>query len=415
MTGGLPRSVGVCFLLALPALVCRFVGVDVAALPALAVYGTAVVAASFLLAWVAEAAEVDISGGLAIAVLAFIAVLPEYAVEIYFAYTAGRHPDYIGYAAANMTGSNRLLLGLGWSVVVLIALWVAARRGGKPVRELVFDSGYRMELGFLAIASVLALLIPITEQIHLLLGIALLGLFVCYLWRVSRVPTGEPELIGPAAAIGTLPAKWRRPLVLGLFVLAAVVILAAAEPFAHALIGTGTQLGVDGFLLVQWLAPLASETPEFIVAILFATRGRAANAIGMLISSKVNQWTLLVGSLPLIYLVGGGSASLHLDGRQVEEFLLTAAQALLGVAALLAMRFPRWAAWTLLALFVSQFAIPGQQARHVLCGVYAALTIIALVRNRGHILSTLATPFRTRTEQAEQVESVPQRGTAAVR
>jgi hypothetical protein len=134
--------------------------------------------------------------------------------------------------------------------------------------------------------------------------------------------------------------------------------------------------------------------PEFIVAILFAVHGKGSDAIGTLISSKVNQWTPLVGSLPLAYLLGGGGTALALDARQVEEFLLTATQTLLGVAALLALRFPRWLAVTLLALFALQFAFPGQQARYLLSAVYAALALGALIHNRHHILPTLAAPFR---------------------
>jgi hypothetical protein len=80
----------------------------------------------------AEAAEVDIAGGLAIAVLAVIAVLPEYAVDLYFAYTAGSRPEHVQFAAANMTGSNRLLLGLGWSLVVLLALFRRAPTQRSP-------------------------------------------------------------------------------------------------------------------------------------------------------------------------------------------------------------------------------------------------------------------------------------------
>ena len=120
---------------------------------------------------------------------------------------------------------------------------------------------------------------------------------------------------------------------------------------------------MDQFLLVQWLAPLASEAPEFIVALLFAVRGKAALALGTLISAKVNQWTLLIGSLPVAHLFGGGSTSLVLDARQVEEVLLTATQTLLGVAILLALRFPRWAAYTLFGLFAVQFFIPGLYGR----------------------------------------------------
>jgi cation:H+ antiporter len=394
----LVRPLALCVALTLPALVLRATGTHPAAVLSLVLFGAAVVAASFVLAWAAEAAQVDISGGLAIAILAVIAVLPEYAVDLYFAHKAGSDPSYVAFAAANMTGSNRLLLGLGWSLVVLIGLVVAGRRTGRTVRELVLESGYRVELGFLAIASLVAFTIPATGRISLLLGFALLGFFVFYLWRVSGAETEEPDLVGPAATIGALPRRPRQVLVVVLFVFAALVIVASAEPFAQGLIATGRQLGIDEFLLVQWLAPLASEAPEFIVAILFAVRGKAGDAIGTLISSKVNQWTLLVGSLPIAYLVGGGGAGgLALDSRQVEEFLLTATQALLGVAALLALRFPRWAAWTLLGLFAVQFALPGQAARYVLSGIYLAIALVALVRNREYVLPTLAAPFRRHT------------------
>src|SRR5690606_4950726 len=111
------------------------------------VFGAAIVAAAFLLCWAAEAAHKDISGSLAIALLAFIAVLPEYAVDLYYAYRSGSDVAYEQFAAANMTGSNRLLLGLGWPLVVLVALWVARRRsvasGEKAPRSLVIPTGGR--------------------------------------------------------------------------------------------------------------------------------------------------------------------------------------------------------------------------------------------------------------------------------
>lgn len=389
------RPVLLCLAVAVPAVVLRLTGAHPSPPLAIVIFGFGVVAASFVLAWAAEAAEVDISGGLAIALLALIAVLPEYAVDLYFAHTAGSNPEYVAYAAANMTGSNRLLLGLGWSSVVLVSLYVASRRSGRSVRSLVLESGYRRELGFLAVASVVAFVIPLSGQIHLLLGIALLAFFGYYLWRAARSGHDEePDLIGPAARIGELPTAQRRTAVIGMFIASAVVILACAEPFADSLIEGGHALGIDQFLLVQWLAPLASEAPEFIVAILFAWRGKGGAALGLLISAKVNQWTLLVGSLPVAYSIGGGPVALTLDGRQVEEFLLTATQTLLGIAVLLTLRFPRWAAWTLLALFAVQFVIPGQTGRYILSAVYLVLALIALVRHRGEIVRTLAAPFR---------------------
>ncbi|MFC6738066.1 hypothetical protein [Methylobacterium tardum] len=83
--------------------------VDVAA------FGIAILAAGFLLSWGAETAEQYVSQGLILAAVALVTVLPEYAVDIYYAYMAGASgPDsrYAQYAAANMTGANRLLVGL---------------------------------------------------------------------------------------------------------------------------------------------------------------------------------------------------------------------------------------------------------------------------------------------------------------
>jgi cation:H+ antiporter len=393
-----------------PALVMRFGGLHPNPVVSLFIYGAAVVAASFLLAWAAEAAQIDVSGGLAIAVLALIAVLPEYAVDLYYAYVAGHNAEYTQYAAANMTGSNRLLMGIGWPIVVLVSLYVAnkfsGKRNGARTNVLGLDPSNRVELGFLLIAGVIAFVVPATGRIHLVLGVALLAWFGLYLYKLTRGDVEEPELIGTAAAIGALPDRTRRVTVIALFVFAAAVILACAEPFAESLIGAGAELGIDRFLLVQWLAPLASEAPEFIIAILFASRGKGTAAIAMLISSKVNQWTLLMGSLPIAYMAGGGGAALVLDGRQIEEVLLTATQTMMGVALILALRFHRYTAWALLALFMVQFPITSTDGRLILCGVYAAIAVAGLVVNRKHLLPTLRAPFETRAE--EDVDGLPE-------
>jgi cation:H+ antiporter len=396
------RPALLCFLIAVPALVMRLGGIEAPSLLALLVFGAAVVAAAFVLAWAAEAAEVDISGGLAVAILAIIAVLPEYAVDLYFAFRAGSEPDYVQFAAANMTGSNRLLLGLGWPVVVLVSVAIASRRSGRTVREVVLDPEHRLELGFLLIASLLAFVMPLTASISWILGAILLAWFVFYLVRIARGGAEEePDLVGTAARIGALPQRTRRPVVIGLFVVSALIILACAEPFAEALVASGSALGIDQFLLVQWLAPLASEAPEFIVAIIFATRGKAAAALGMLISAKVNQWTMLVGSLPIAYAIGGGSGTLALDPRQVEEILLTAAQTMMGVALLLGLRFPRWGAISLLVLFAVQFAVPGTHGRLIISGIYLVIALVLFIVHRRGILPTLAAPFRRGEEPAD--------------
>jgi cation:H+ antiporter len=393
------RSLGIVAVVISPALVVRTASFHPSPILGLITYGAAVVAASFLLAWAAEAAQIDVSGGLAVAVLGVIAVLPEYAVDLYYAYTAGRVPEYTQYAAANMTGSNRLLMGVGWPAVVLVSVLVARKATGRKVTEMVLDASNRVEIGFLMIAGVVAFVIPATGRIHLAFGVALLAWFGFYLYKLTRGEVEEPELVGTAAALGALPDRARRIAVSALFVIAASVIVTCAKPFAENLIDAGTQLGIDRFLLVQWLAPLASEAPEFIIAIIFAARGKGAIAIATLISSKVNQWTLLVGSLPVAFILGGGGTSIRLDGRQIEEMVLTAAQTLMGVALILGLRFRRWAAWALLGLFVVQFPITSTEGRILLSAAYAAVAVVALVVNRRQIVPTLLAPFAGRAKR----------------
>ena len=293
------RSLAIVVVIICPALVLRVLSVQPSPILSLIAYGAAVVAASFVLAWAAEAAQIDVSGSLAVAVLAVIAVLPEYAVDLYYAYTAGHVPEYTQYAAANMTGSNRLLMGIGWPVVVLVSVLVARRANAGNTSGLDLDASSRLEIGFLMIAGVVAFVIPVTGRIHIAFGLALLGWFGYYLFKLTRGDVEEPELVGTAAALGALPDRTRRITVCAMFIFAASVIVTCAKPFADNLIDAGTQLGIDRFLLVQWLAPLASEAPEFIIATIFAARGKGEAAIATLISAKVNQWTLLIGSLPV--------------------------------------------------------------------------------------------------------------------
>jgi hypothetical protein len=73
----LAQSVAIAAVFSIPALGLQFSGIPANPVLSLVIYGAAVIGASFLLAWAAEAAQIDVSGGLAVAVLAPIAVLPE--------------------------------------------------------------------------------------------------------------------------------------------------------------------------------------------------------------------------------------------------------------------------------------------------------------------------------------------------
>jgi len=404
---------------ALPAIVARLTGTELPSGITVLVYGAGVVASAVLLSWAAEAAQVDISGSLAIAILALIAVLPEYAVDLYFSYTAGGDPTYTQFAAANMTGSNRLLIGIGWPVVAFVGFWALRRARRRGVAEsgtrplvaagrepvVILARRNRVELAFLAVASAYAFLIPLTRSIAWYDAVVLLALFGAYLWRVTREGRGEPELIGVAADIAVLPQRQRRALVTVLFVAAAAIVVMAAKPFADGLVGTGETLRIDQFLLVQWLAPLSSEAPELIVATIFAWRLHAADGLGMLLSAKVNQWTLLVGSLWVAYTLGGGGGGpLPLDGRQTEEFLLTSAQALLAFAILADRRFGPWDAAAIFGLFVLQFPFPTTDVRLVFSAVYIAVALGLLVRKRRYLPGIFASIWRWERPSAQADE-----------
>ncbi|MEO5316329.1 sodium:proton exchanger [Pseudarthrobacter sp. CC12] len=402
MPAPLLRRIIILLAIAAPAIVFRITGFAPNPVLDLVVFGAAVVAASFMLAWAAESAQKDISGALAIAILALIAVLPEYAVDLYYAFRSGSDPAYEQFAAANMTGSNRLLLGFGWPLIVLVALYVARRlakargeKGKQLPRMLQLPGSSRLDIGVLAIVAVLAFVIPIMGQIAMWVGISLILIFVAYLWRASWVPDeGEEEFVGMAAHIAAMPQTRRRITFVGMFVVSAAIILTAAEPFATSLVDSGGALGIDSYFLVQWLAPLASEAPEFIIAVLFALRGMGAAAIGTLIASKINQWTLLVGSLPVAHFFGGGGTDLALDPRQVEEFVLTASQTLMGVAIIIALRFHRWSAVALAGLFAVQFFVTDATGRYVLSGVHIVIAVALLVVHRRAILPAISAPFR---------------------
>jgi cation:H+ antiporter len=379
------------------------------------VFGAAIVGAAFLLAWAAEAAQTIISAGAAIAVLALLAVLPEYAVDFVFTWRAGQEVSQSGscpgggddpcaLALANMTGANRILVGVGWPLVVLVAAWAARRHhrrdGGSRSASVPQPGHVRLapamstEVAFLGLATLYSLTLPLKSTLTLADAAVLVALFLAYGWRLSKLPVEEPDLVGTSAWIAERHRRPRRVWIFGLFAFAAFVILLCAEHFADAAVGTGTAIGVEEFVLVQWLAPLASEAPELIVACLYAWRLKASDSLGTLLSSKVNQWTLLVGTIPIVFAISSTSLQgLPLDSLQRHELLITAAQSLFAVSILVDLRLTLWGSAALLGLFLAQFVasltLPEDvnlRLTLVLSGIYLASSVIMLVRRRGDLV-----------------------------
>lgn len=375
-------------------------------------FGLAVLAAAFLVSWAAEVLQLDISQNLAIALVALLAVLPEYSVDMYLAWTAAVNPENAPLALANMTGANRLLIGLGWPAIALAVLWRWRRR------ETLLEHSRWGEVFVLGVATAYSFIIPFKGRLTLVDTAVFLLIFAFYIRYVSRQEVIEPELEGPTELIGKLSAWPRRAAAAGLFLLAGGTLLASAEPFAEGLKLTGRTWGVSEFLLIQWLAPLASEAPEFIIALVFALRGLATSGFGALVSSKVNQWTLLVGMVPLVYgisrVVHGQSLTyLRLDQRQFGELLLTAAQSFFALMTVIDRRFRLREAMLLLVLFLAQFGLsvgieelasPSQRdalltgEKVVFTLTYMVLGLVWLVRGRRDL--TALCRFVWRSERA---------------
>jgi cation:H+ antiporter len=340
--------------------------------------GLAIVGAAFLLGWGAELSERDIPRSLALITLALISVLPEYAIGLHYAWTEGLTRSREGLAVANMTGANRILIGVGWALIAIVYYFKHRRK------EIELDQSQGLEISFLMLATIYSLVIPIKGTLSWVDMIMLFALFIFYAARAARGEKHDEELEGIAAELDRmLGNNARRLAVLLMFAFAGVVIWYSAEPFAEGLKETGKAYGVSEFLLVQWLAPLASESPEGMIALLFALKGKGSVGLGALISSKVNQWTLLVGALPLAYgLAAGGMAPMILDGRQKEELLLTSAQSLFAAVVISDFRFALWEAILLLVLFTAQLLMPQENIRYIFCGLYLVAAVVMLVMSK---------------------------------
>jgi cation:H+ antiporter len=148
---------------------------------------------------------------------------------------------------------------------------------------------------------------------------------------------------------------WRPLVVLALFGYSGAMIFTAVEPFAHGLEEIGVANGIPEFFMIQWVAPLASESPELIVVAVLVNKARSTAGFNALISSKLNQWTLLIGTIAVVYSIAlGGYGVLPFDTRQGAEIWITAAQSFFALAILVNFEISIREAVGLFALFISQ-------------------------------------------------------------
>ncbi|HNX80752.1 MAG TPA: hypothetical protein PKL77_01215 [Candidatus Omnitrophota bacterium] len=353
----------------------------------------AIVLAAMLIAWAAECGQFFISQGLALAVLAWIQTLPEFAVEAVIALEAAHDPSKVHLITANYTGSLRLFVGLGWPMVYFVSMFFGRKRGVKKLSwNITLEDEHAIGVLSLLPALIYFIFIYIKGTLDFFDGFVLAAIYCAYLFLVSRIPPQDEEEMSDLGRIPKFVMKQKRPLtialLIGFFVAGGLILYYGAHPFLNSMLAIAVAMGVSQFVFVQWVAPFLSEFPEKLSAFHWARKvTKAPMALANFVSSSINQWTILVAIIPFIYSFGLGKiAPVVFDEHQKLEIILTIVQSYLGFLFLASMDFGFFEAVGLFGLWLIQFLLP--ETRQWITYVYAAWALIETIR--------LAKNFRSR-------------------
>jgi cation:H+ antiporter len=338
-----------------------------------------IILAAMLIAWGAECGQFYISQGLALAVLAWVQTLPEFAVEAAIALEAAKNPEQMHLVTANFTGSLRLFVGFGWPMVYFVSLFFSkepAFNKDRGFRRIVMEDENSVTVLSLLPALIYFTYIYFKGSLTLWDGGVLAVIYSIYLWWLSKLPPQEAEGVED---LGRVPkAIMQRPKaqsiawMLGMFLVGALILWFVAHPFLHSMLALSISMGISQFVFVQWVAPFLSEFPEKLSAFHWARQvSKAPMALTNFVSSSINQWTILVATVPFIYSFGmGHPAAIIFDEHQKVEILLTIVQSYLGFIFLASMDFSMIEAVGLFALWLLQFFVPS--IREEIIWVYGA-------------------------------------------
>jgi len=319
----------------------------------------AVVVSAFLISWGAECAQFLVSQGMALAILAWLQALPEFAVEAVIAWSQKIH-----FMTANFTGSLRLLVGLGWPLIFGVAAFGNWRREHRLLRRIHLDEEHSVEVLALGFPILYFLVIYLKGTLTLFDAAVLMVIYVLYLWVLKKVPPREVEEIADLEAVPrrimSLPRRGQISAIVVLFAGGGLLLYVAAAPFLHSMLRFAVRLGVSEYLFIQWVAPFLSEFPEKLSAMYWARRpGKSSMALMNMVSANINQWTMLAAMIPIVYSFSVGSPThIPFDEFQRAEILLTVAQSMLGMLLLSNMSFHIVEAGGIFVLWGAQFAQP---------------------------------------------------------
>ena len=340
---------------------------------------------AFVIAWGAEAAQFLISQGLALAILAWLQTLPEFAVEAVIAWNAGKDPSQTHLAIANFTGSLRLLVGLGWPMIYFVAAIFGWRRNGRFI-SVHLEEEHSIEIFGLFLPILYFTFIWWKGSLTLWDAFPLTACYVLYLWILWKIPPREQEEealddlgVVPRRVLAMRPRP-RAAAILFLFAAGGALLYFSAHPFLDSMLAIAASLGVSTFVFVQWVAPFLSEFPEKLSAFYWARKVSSANlALMNMVSSNINQWSILSAMIPILFVISAGEVRpLTFDAMQRHEILLTILQSFLGFLLLLNLELKMHEALILFVFWFVQFVVPAW--REAMIYVYLSWCIIELVR-----------------------------------
>jgi cation:H+ antiporter len=315
--------------------------------------------ASVLIAWGAESAQFFVAQGFALAILAWMQTLPEFAVEAVLAWK--QQTDLL---LANLTGALRLLTGLAWPMIYVTAALAHRKRTRQPLGYIELNTEQSVEVVGILLPLLYAVFIWFKGTLEIYDACVLVAIYAAYLFLLTRLPPEEHEAIDDLErvprTIVRAPRRWRILAIAVCFLGGGGLIYFTAEPFLGSLIAAASALGIPSFVIIQWFAPVVSEFPEFASTFYFARQVEKAS-VGLMniASSNINQWTLLVAMLPVVLSMSHGAPwALTLDNEQRQELLLTIGQSALGLIFLANMQFAWWEALMMFVLFTMQFVLP---------------------------------------------------------
>ena len=325
-----------------------------------------IIFSAVIIGWAAEAAQFVVCQGLALAILAWLQTLPEFAVEAVIAWEAGKDLEKVHLITANFTGSLRLLVGLAWPMIYFTAaVFRRPGQGGRKLINIQLDDEHTIEvMGLIPPLAYFGIILA-KGTLTLFDSGVLIAIYAAYLFILQRLPPVCAEELEDAARVPRMIVKMK-PLprnlsIAGLFIAGGFWLYFVAHPFLYSMLALATLLGVSSFVFVQWVAPFLSEFPEKVTAFNWArTVKKAPMGLMNMVSSNINQWTVLVAMIPIVFSFSRGEVSVvHFDHHQRIEIFLTMAQSFLGFLFLANMEFRWYEALGLFSLWLIQFAFPG--------------------------------------------------------